>query len=478
MHAHFLFFWLGCSGTNKSAGENCSVYDAELEQTFDDDDCDGIPDNLPDTPGTFVDSDGDGVSDETELLMGTDPNNVDSDGDGKPDGLEDADEDGIPDAQEIEMGTDPNNVDSDGDGIPDGYGDYDGDGLSNEEEGALGTSSQNDDSDGDGISDYDEVWVYGSDPTEADDDDDADGFSNEFENLDIICSDPETVDSDYDGDGLPNVAEGCLGTSYIIADTDGDGVNDGKELFLGLDPLVADATDSDGDGYPDSIEELLGTDPNDATDGVDALDALTDEFGGFGDGSGSSEEEESESDSGFGIADCAVTDYESPAVITTEPVDIDGDGVPDPVQECFVGVIDCSFGERVLMATNGSTIFNADFYNMHQISQIDDADYEGPELVYQVDNQGMRMDITVTSICQDMDIFLFLEEETGECPQDLATYEAFFFMESSRKDGVGLEPDYLDSKSLYNYNPAPHTMVIESKNSGVIEPFLMSVTCQ
>ncbi len=437
----FLILLFSCSG-DKNATENCSVYNAELDETFTDAYCDGIADNLPtgSGDGEFIDSDGDGVSDETELLMGTDPNNVDSDGDGKSDGMEDADEDGVPDAQEIEMGTDPNNADSDGDGIPDGYADFDGDGLSNAEEGALGTNPQSADSDNDGISDYDEVWVYGSDPTESNDDDDSDGFSNEFENLDFICSDPETVDSDYDGDGLPNVAEGCLGTNYILADTDGDGIDDGKELFLGLDPLVADATDSDGDGYPDLVEELLGTDPNNPDDADDALEGITSgSFGGFGDesssgnGDGEDPDDGSGGGGGFGLADCSAVDYESPAVIPIEPIDLDGDGVPDELQECFVGVVDCSFGERVLMTTNGSNLFNKDFYNLHQVAQIENADYEGLELVYQIDNQGMRMDITLTSICQDMDLFVFFQEETGECPQDLATYEAFDWMESSRK---------------------------------------------
>ncbi len=55
------------------------------------------------------DSDGDGLTDEEEVQIGTDPNNPDTDGDGLTDGTE----------VNVE-GTDPTNPDTDGDGIPDG----------------------------------------------------------------------------------------------------------------------------------------------------------------------------------------------------------------------------------------------------------------------------------------------------------------------------------------------------------------------
>ena len=60
-------------------------------------------------PGSgSTDSDGDGLTDDEEADLGTDPNNPDSDGDG------------ISDGDEVDQGTDPNDPDTDDDGIPDG----------------------------------------------------------------------------------------------------------------------------------------------------------------------------------------------------------------------------------------------------------------------------------------------------------------------------------------------------------------------
>ncbi len=81
---------------------------------------------------TLGDRDGDGLSDQQELVIGTNPDNPDTDGDGLLDGEEvllygtnplvrDTDNDGLSDFDEVRVyGTDPRNPDTDGDGCSDG----------------------------------------------------------------------------------------------------------------------------------------------------------------------------------------------------------------------------------------------------------------------------------------------------------------------------------------------------------------------
>ncbi|MBI1289956.1 hypothetical protein GC173_01760 [bacterium] len=90
-------------------------------------------DQLPTFP--VLDSDGDGINDDAETALGTNPNNADSDNDGIPDGVEvrlglnplviesntDTDGDKIPDAVELVLGTNANDADTDNDGIRDDY---------------------------------------------------------------------------------------------------------------------------------------------------------------------------------------------------------------------------------------------------------------------------------------------------------------------------------------------------------------------
>src|SRR5215212_9373985 len=96
------------------------------------------------TPAEEVDSDGDGLNDELETGLGTDPLLVDSDADD------------VSDSDEIDFyGTDALDPDTDGDGLDDA-----------EELLTYGTNPLLDDTDGDAVSDGDEVDV-GSDPLDA-----------------------------------------------------------------------------------------------------------------------------------------------------------------------------------------------------------------------------------------------------------------------------------------------------------------------
>ena len=233
------------------------------------------------TCGTAGDSDGDGLDDDVEPIIGTDPNNPDTDGDGTGDGQEDADGDGITnleevtgsendgygneptnpnaadtdgdqltDSQEIDLtGTDPNEADTDGDGTSDADEDPDGDELTNLEE---VTGSEND--------------AFGNEPTDPlDADSDDDDLTDGEETSSTPATDPNTPNDeqnvvDSDDDGLTDTEEGVLGTDPNDPDTDGDGLLDGEEVnTYKTDPLDAD---TDGDTLTDGREVLkVGSNP-------------------------------------------------------------------------------------------------------------------------------------------------------------------------------------------------------------------------
>jgi len=107
------------------------------------------------------------------------------------------------------------------------------------------------------LSDFDEVFVYYTDP--FNEDSDGDGLSD-FDETNASSSSPSSADTD--GDGLTDQEELDLGTDPANADDDGDGMPDGWEASNGLDPKVAASDrDSDGDGMTDFEEYLAGTNP-------------------------------------------------------------------------------------------------------------------------------------------------------------------------------------------------------------------------
>jgi len=146
---------------------------------------------LPNKDADICDQDQDGLMNKEEKDLGTDPKNPDTDGDMYKDGEDaennplnpcepshnsntcDQDQDGLTNQKERELGTDPEKKDTDQDGIDDGEEveqqssptspcdpdkntavcDQDQDGLTNDKEMELGTNKEMVDTDGDGIRD-------------------------------------------------------------------------------------------------------------------------------------------------------------------------------------------------------------------------------------------------------------------------------------------------------------------------------------
>jgi outer membrane protein OmpA-like peptidoglycan-associated protein/uncharacterized protein (DUF2141 family) len=217
-----------CSSDKKEgvvAEKNTTVAKVAEEKKIQDLDGDGIADSQDE------DIDGDGLLNKEEEAINSDPFNKDTDGDGKPDGVEgkkDTDHDSFLDVLESSV------KDKDNDGVVD---------------------------------------ELDSDDTDVNNDSDSDGFSNIAEKkagtnpLDM-ASHPTLKDTDKDGkldkdemgkdsdkDSKSDVVESA------ILDHDNDGVVDE------LDSDDADPqNDSDGDGVPNIDEKMAGTNPLDKND--------------------------------------------------------------------------------------------------------------------------------------------------------------------------------------------------------------------
>ncbi len=164
------------------------------------------------------DSDGDGVSDDDEGRLGTDPRIADSDGDGCRDAVE---------ATLLDAGLDPLDADDCKCFVPEFCFDDDVDGLC--DNGCT-------DADGDDLCDCV--------------DEDRDGR----------CDPANYVDSD--GDGLVDCEERWTGTLQRGNDTDADGMLDFVELRAGTAPDLSDADDDlDFDVISNAAEVRTGTDP-------------------------------------------------------------------------------------------------------------------------------------------------------------------------------------------------------------------------
>jgi hypothetical protein len=169
-------------------------------------------------------------------------------------GQTDTDGDGLTDRFEMLLGTDLNLADTDADGLSD-----------TAETATYHTDALRADTDADGLTDAAET-AAGTDAGRA---------ALAQQAADAGFGGMQTLDTDQDG--LSDLEERKTGTRADVADSDSDGLADGVERGLGSDPLNAD---TDRDGLTDGFEQRAGTLDPAAQGPVGGLHPATPGFGG------------------------------------------------------------------------------------------------------------------------------------------------------------------------------------------------------
>lgn len=223
------------------ATSGCYYYD-EINTQLHDQDCDCIPEI--NRHGIHIDNCApDGIRPDEDFYN---PEQIDSDGDGKGDVCSDTDEDGIMDDTDNCLDI-PNfdQLDTDSDGIGDLCEDTDNDGILDTEDNCpTDSNTSQHDYDEDGVGDPCDNCPIVENPSQLDSDNDTRGDA---------CS------NDDDGDGITDTADNCpVRFNPDQDDFDGDTVGDLCDNCM--DTANKDQTDSDSDGLGDACEVL--PDPN------------------------------------------------------------------------------------------------------------------------------------------------------------------------------------------------------------------------
>jgi hypothetical protein len=174
-------------------------------------------------------------------------------------GQTDSDGDGLTDRFETLLGTNLNSADTDADGLSD-----------TAESATYHTDALRADTDVDGVTDATEV-AAGTGTGRA---------ALPHQAADAGFGGLQTLDTDQDG--LSDYLERTIGTRADIADSDSDGLSDGVERSMGSDPL---SMDTDRDGLTDGFEQQAGT-LGPAPDPAAALQPGSAPFGGSMSGTG------------------------------------------------------------------------------------------------------------------------------------------------------------------------------------------------
>ncbi|MFN3850360.1 MAG: hypothetical protein ACK4NY_13075 [Spirosomataceae bacterium] len=320
----------------------------------------------------YIDTDGDGLSDAEEAILGTDPTKKDTDGDGIDDNVEV----GVDKLYNVGVDTNPLDADTDDDGLKDGtetgtdgvftvgtdtnplIADTDLDGIQDGTESGITTPVADPDGAGPMLGTNTSVFIADADNTTTtyplDSDSDNDGLADGVEDANkngkqdnpvignsttVGSGETDPSDPDSDGDLLTDGNEVTVRlTNPMDTDSDNGGTNDRQEITDGTNPrpgFGADDLDgdSDGDGIGGRQEIILGTDPQNAdtdNDGInDGLEVGTD--GVYNVGTDTNPLDRDTDDDGISDGD----EKNGTGVLTaygaTNPLnrDTDGDGIQD-----------------------------------------------------------------------------------------------------------------------------------------------------